>query len=235
MDLDAPARRTAADAELEALAERLVPLASAPRLKLLRFLTQPHYLEEIASHLGLTRQAARKHLDQLVEIGVLDRKSGVRETGAVTEYIVNPQALFLIYDEFEKLASLRRSEEPETLSRTVAEGGRRSPASPADGPCLTIVRGLDVGRRARLPREGGREWIAGRDPTVDFVLPYDPYASNRHAAIRLERGRYVLTDLRSTNGTFRNFEMLARGGEVEIAHGDLVGLGRTLLVFWDQR
>lgn len=228
---DLSARRAAEERELELLAERLVPLASPVRLRLLRFLTRPHYLEEIASYLGLTRQAARKHVDQLVEIGVLDRQSGTRETGPVTEYLVNPSALYLLYDEFEKLASLRRAEEPDVLSRTVAQPGARPLSAPAGGPCLTVVRGLNLGQRHRLP-PAAKEWTIGRDTTCAIAVPYDAYASNRHAEVRYEGGRYLLTDLRSTNGTLHNFVLLARGGEVELAHGDVVGVGKTVLLFW---
>ncbi len=226
-------KRALEDADLERLAGLLLPLSSPVRLRLLRFLTTPHYLEEVASHLKLTRQAARKHLDKLVAIGVLDRKPGTRDTGPVTEYVINPQALFLVYDEFEKLGSLRRDERSDVMLRTVAEPGVRSPAAGAAGPCMWIVRGLNIGLRAALPPKDGREWVIGRDVRCDLVVAHDPYASNRHAEIRRENGAYVLTDLRSTNGTKHNWALVARGGEVPLRHGDLVGVGKTLLLFWD--
>lgn len=229
------ARPAVEDKDVQRMAEWLAPLASPVRLKLLRFLTTPHYLEEVASHLKLTRQAARKHLDKLVAIGVLERKPGVRETGPVTEYLVNPQALFLMYDEFEKLASLRRTEDPDVLSRTMAEAGRRAASQTASGPSLHIVRGLNTGRRLALAPSAGSELVIGRDPQCGLPLVHDPYASNRHAEIRFEEGAFLLTDLRATNGTLHNWELLPRGGEVELHHGDLVGVGRTLLLFWDRR
>jgi DNA-binding transcriptional ArsR family regulator len=220
--------------DLERMASWLRPLASPIRLKLLRFLTRPHYLEEVASHLKLSRQAARKHLDKLVAIGVLERKSGVRDTGPVTEYVINPQALFLIYDEFEKLGSLRRNEPQDVMMRTLAEPGKRAAPDARAGPCFWIVRGLNTGQRVTLLKAGGREWLIGRDAPCDLVVQHDPYASNRHAEVRLEAGRYVLTDLRSTNGTTHNWAMLPRGGSVTLRHGDLVGVGKTLLLFWDE-
>jgi DNA-binding transcriptional ArsR family regulator len=220
------------DLDLERLAGWLGPLASPVRLRLLRFLTQPHYLEEVASHLKLTRQAARKHLDQLVAIGVLEKRSGTRETGPVTEYIINPQALFLIYDEFEKLGTLRRDEPREVLHRTMAEPGRRVAAQPAEGSCFWIVRGLNTGHRAMLQRRTDRRWVIGRDEECDLAVAHDPYASNRHAEVRWDGQRYLLADLRSTNGTHHNWTLLPRGGEVALRHGDLVGVGKTLLLFW---
>lgn len=230
-----PAIKAADEHELELLAERLVPLASPLRLRLLRYLTRPHYLEEIATYLSLTRQAARKHLEQLVEIGVLDRQPGVRSTGAVTEYVVNAQSLFLLYDEFEKLASLRRDDASDVLSRTVPRGLDAVALARREGPSLTIVRGLDYGRRVRMPAQPGAAWIIGREATCAIGLAYDAFASNRHAEIRFEDRAFRLRDLRSTNGTTHNWLAMPRGGEIALAHGDTIGVGKSLFLFWDPR
>lgn len=227
-------RKGAAELEhLERLANSLRPLASPVRLRLLRFLTNPHYLEEVASHLMLTRQAARKHLDQLGAIGVIEKRSGVRESGPVTEYVIHPQSIFLIYDEFEKLGSLRRENPPDVMTRTVAGPGQRFAPEPQPGPLLSIVRGFNVGQRFKLQAGTSKTWLIGRDERCDLHFDHDPYASNRHAEIRWEKGRFVLTDLRSTNGTTHNWALLPRGGEVELRHGDLVGIGKSLLLLWD--
>lgn len=225
------ARRLVEDQDIEKMASWLRPLASPVRLRLLRFLTRPHYLEEVASHLKVTRQAARKHLDKLVGIGVLEKRSGIRESGPVTEYLINPQALFLIYDEFEKLGSLRGDERQDVLHRTLAEPGKRVVAEPAQGPCFYIVRGLNTGQRLPLAARD-REWTVGRDTRCDFPIPHDPYASNRHAEVHWDGRQFVLTDLRSTNGTHHNWALLPRGGGVALRHGDVVGVGKTLLLFW---
>ncbi len=220
-----------AEAECERLAGLLAPLASPVRLKLLRFLTRPHYLEEIASHLVLTRQAARKHLDQLVRIGVVDKRPGTRDTGTVVEYRVAPRAIFLVYEEFEKLGSLD-PEGPDPFVRTMAEPSRRADPRLVPGPCFHVVRGFNTGRVLRIAR-GPKEWVIGRDELADFCIDHDPYASNRHAEVRWEPPGFVLADLHSTNGTTHNWVRLARGAEANLRHGDLVGVGRTLLLFWD--
>lgn len=231
---DAPEeRRFGEEVDQERMAAWLRPLGNPLRLRLLHYLTRPHYHEEVASHLGLSRNAAQSHLDKLVEIGVLDRRAGVRETGPVTEYVVNPQALFLIYTEFEKLGSLRAERDERGMLRTLPEPGRPAAVAAQAGPAFTVVGGLNRGQRFPLPQAPGREWVAGRDTQCDLVLAHDPYVSNRHAEVRLERGGYVLWDLRSTNGTEHNFASVPRGGSVALRHGDVVGVGKTLLVFWD--
>lgn len=219
--------------DLERIAALLGPLGSPLRLRLLRFLTRPHYLEEVGSHLKLTRQAARKHLDKLVAIGVLERRPGVRDTGPVTEYVLNPRALFLIYDEFEKLGSLHRQERDAHLVRTLHSDGGTPGASPPAGPSLTIVRGFQAGRRFALMPGRDRLAVLGRDPHCLVPLEHDPYASNKHAELRRDGARYILTDLRSTNGTTHNWATLPRGGEVALRHGDVVGVGKTLMLFWE--
>lgn len=213
------------------MAKWLRALGSPVRLEMLWYLTRPHYLEEIASHLKLTRQSARKHLDKLVAIGVLEKRGGMRDSGPVTEYLLNPQALFLLYDEFEKLGSLRSERRGPLLAPTMAEPGRRPLGGKDAGPCLYVVRGLHTGQR--FPLSQGREVNIGRDPRCDFVVDHDPFVSNRHAGVRWDHGRFVLADFRSMNGTMHNWGLLPRGLEVPLAHGDLVGVGRTILAFWN--
>lgn len=227
------ARQSADEFNLERLAAWLGPLASPVRLRLLRFLSRPHYLEEVASHLGISRQGARKHLDKLVEIGVLERRSGVRDTGPVTEYVLDPQALFIIYDEFEKLGSLRRDDDRDARARTLPGGGRAGNSAPA-GPCLTVVRGLNTGSRHALDKDNGREWTLGRDERCQVVVAHDAYASSRHAEVRCDGRSFVLADLGSTNGTLHNWKPLPSGAEVPLKHGDVVGIGKTLLLFWER-
>ncbi|HEX9816629.1 MAG TPA: helix-turn-helix domain-containing protein, partial [Candidatus Thermoplasmatota archaeon] len=59
-----------------ALATALKSLSHPKRLRLLRFATEPRTLEEIASHLKVARQSAKEHLDRLLEIGLLEPRSG---------------------------------------------------------------------------------------------------------------------------------------------------------------
>src|SRR5207247_10973759 len=47
----------------------------------------------------------------------------------------------------------------------------------------------------------GPSYVVGRDPESDIVIT-DARVSWRHAVLRLEDGRWVLTDDGSTNGTY---------------------------------
>lgn len=93
----APSLRTQRSVEpwplenLHAVSRLLQPLANPVRLRLLGFLRKPHYLEEVASHLRMSRQAARRHVNQLLEAGWVTRS--VREDAAIVEYVISLPAL----------------------------------------------------------------------------------------------------------------------------------------------
>jgi hypothetical protein len=148
------------------------------------------------------------------------------------EYVIQPEALFLLQDAFEKLGSLRpQAPMAQVLARTVPEDGDARSAARPRGPCLWVVRGIASGRRFPLAPARREGWVLGRDDRCDIKV-FDPYASNRHAEVALERDVFSLVDLRSTNGTLHNWARLPRGGSVPLVHGDFVGIGRTTLVFW---
>jgi S1-C subfamily serine protease len=69
--------------------------------------------------------------------------------------------------------------------------------------------------------------VIGRHGTCDmrFDADKDLDVSTRHAEIRGSEGRYVLHDMKSTNGTFVNGKQMARGGSVELKPGDRVRFG----------
>jgi pSer/pThr/pTyr-binding forkhead associated (FHA) protein len=66
----------------------------------------------------------------------------------------------------------------------------------------------------------------GAEDDNDLVVPDDGYVSRRHAAIRFEGGTLYLTDLQSSNGTWRN-EVRLGEGPVSLAPGDVLRFART--------
>ncbi len=221
------------DVDFDVLADHLKPLGNATRLRLLHMLTRPLYLEEIASKLGMSRQGARKHLDDLVDLGVLRKQFGRRDFGPVTEYVTNAQKIFLLQVEFEKLGGLKPPAEAEprpTLDRSAsATGARRSPPRPA--PRLAIVRGPSEGCAFELADQAARVWRIGRDKAAEIRLDHDPFLSNRHAEVRRDARGFVLADAFSRNGTTLNWRRLDRGATVALKPGDVIGVGKTSLVF----
>lgn len=214
--------------DFEALAESLDPLGNPTRLELLHYLTEPHYLEEIASFLSMSRQAAEKHVEKLHEIGAVEKQAGERETGPVREYVVDPQRLFDLSQEFSKLGDLERQDDQEALARTLQ--GREGSGSVPQHPSLVVVHGIEKGSGYPLapPDES---WTIGRDEERDIPLGYDPYVSNQHAEVRRDGDTYRVVDAFSTNGTLVNWEELEPGEERRLEPGDIIGVGKSLLVY----
>jgi pSer/pThr/pTyr-binding forkhead associated (FHA) protein len=69
--------------------------------------------------------------------------------------------------------------------------------------------------------------IIGRLAESDVVVA-DPGVSRRHAEVRKEDGRFVISDLGSTNGTLVNGASI---GERTLEEGDRISIGRTVLEF----
>lgn len=224
----------------DALSRSLNALAHPSRLALLRQLRTPKTLREIqlrsqaADEAGrsISRQAVREHLDRLIAIGVVHAREAHRDYGETTEYSLSHQALFAIAEEFRGLARLRPATEP--VSATV----ERRPGSPepagTDGPCLVLVKGLDEGRCFALPPPGSgrRQWTIGRRRGLEVSLDFDPFVSTENAVVVWEQGRYHVEDLPdSRNGTTLNFAVMSKGERRELKTSDVIGVGRSLLMF----
>lgn len=228
-DAPAPAPPHAVDVDLSALADALKALAYDKRLEALQFLTRPHYIEEIAEHLGIARQAAQKHVDLLVETGVLKKQIGHRASGPVTEFVIVAPRLFALSERFSRLGQLK-AEDGLGLVRTQVATRAAAPGRGERGPSLVLVHGMHPGSAFPLG-PGAGPFTIGRDEDRHVRLDYDPFVSNRHAEVAHRGGRHVLVDTFSTNGTFLNWARLERGGEVALEPGDVVGVGKSLLVF----
>lgn len=229
--------------EYEDIAELLDALSHPARIAVLAELRSPRLLSEIeVAHAPwdaeearvLARQTIQRHLGKLVDAGLVQSGPTEREFGETTQYIVDHQALFALAEEIRELARLTPEQEPSNPTETVDP----PTAGPEPGePCLLLVKGVPEGRRFPLPRGSGpREWVLGRRRDVEVALDFDPYVSTRNSAIRLEDGSFSIVDLpESRNGTRVNMEPLRAEQPRPLSHGDLVGVGRTILSFRDPR
>lgn len=222
----------------DALAEDFAALGNPHRLRLLRRLVQPLYSDEMAEMLGMSRQAARKHVDKLVERGFLRALHGRRPTGPVLEYQIVPPRLFALATVLSDLGGLQPSGGPlvKHVERTIAldrPGGLAGDGDSGDATRahLLVLDGPEAGKR--VPLLGSRRLTIGRDEDRDLRLTHDPYVSSRHAELQPGPLGYDLVDVYSANGTFVNFTRLPKGGRVCLRPGDALRVGRTFLVFQD--
>lgn len=218
--------------DFDLVAAHLKPLASQVRLRILDLLSEPRYLESIAQELGITRQAVRKHLDRLIELGVVIAQDAGPRAAHSKEFVLDRSRIFQLQAEFQRLGRLRTdglvSHDPTTVEGRTSSSAPRSIRSE---PRLVTVRGLDEGTVYRLALQPGRVWRLGRAPGSEVPVAYDPYASMTHAELRCHAGSFLLVDQYSRNGTTLNGRPLLRGGEAPIHPGDLIGIGKSLFVF----
>lgn len=232
--------------EYERLESYLKTLAYASRLELLAALRTPKTLDEIhltpgASQAGenpdrpISRQAVQNHLDKLheaglVRVGETDRK-GKR---AIHEYTLDQARLFAVCEELRKVSAL---EPTVALDPNATEGlpESRGAASWETGAKLVLVHGVHEGRAFALKpslTHPGRGWVIGRTADAAIALEYDPFVSLENAEVVQVGRQHRLLDLRSSrNGTFLNWRRLPVGGEATLRSGDVIGVGRSLLVF----
>ena len=93
-------------------------------------------------------------------------------------------------------------------------------------PSLFVIQGRNKGTRYDLAAFEGATSI-GRD-SVNSIQLQDNEVSRSHAEIRLVGETVVLSDLKSSNGTYLNNRKVERA---ELASGDQIQIGRTVLVF----
>jgi DNA-binding transcriptional ArsR family regulator len=210
----------------------LEALASGVRLSILRALRTPRTLTAIAvrgerADAGsvLARQSVRRHLDTLLDAGLVTRLDQEGDE----QYVVDHLRLFTLAEEVRDLARLRAVVEPDAQTQVVP---RAAPSS-ARGTRLVLVRGLDEGQTFRLDPEAGQVWRIGRRRGLEVCLDYDAAVSGLNAIVRATDAGDVLEDAAgSTNGTWHNFERLPPGKKARLRHGDVIGVGRSLLLYW---
>ncbi len=220
-------------------------LAYANRLDLLAMLREPHTLEEIRLEPGpakagerperpISRQAVAYHLQQLVEAGLI-RSAPTQREGKKTlnEFSVEQANLYALVEDFRRLSTLGATKK-QPLTETVGmEANALEPWNP--GAKIVLVHGVYEGKAYPLNQATAkppRGWVIGRRASSHVCLSYDPYVSNENAEVLQRRDGMHLLDLRSSrNGTFLNWERIKPGEEVPLAAGDIIGVGRSLLVY----
>jgi serine/threonine-protein kinase len=89
---------------------------------------------------------------------------------------------------------------------------------------LYVERGPLRGKELYL--EEGKVYTVGRDPGCALSFP-DALTSRQHFTVRVNKGRHLLRDLNSSNGTFVNGDVVGKTAELKL--GDQVEVGETLL------
>lgn len=235
--MDAGEGRSGVRTKPEELEGLLKALGNANRIRLLQALQTPKGYADLdlpptredahgRQDRAITRQALRRHLQELVDIGVVQQRPPGPDGQNL--FLVDHARIYGVVEQLRELATVRPAAELSTP--TIGLTGKVLPRG-AEGPRLVLVRGVHEGKP--FPLDGAkREWSIGRDRASEVCLDYDPFVSASHARIEQARGGFALMDLPiNKNGTELNWQTLPKGGRAKLLPGDVIGVGTTLLVF----
>ncbi len=221
------------------VADIMRALGNPVRISMLTILRQPRTLGEIQvtpvrqddgqrPERAMSRVSVRQHLEQLLEIGAVQQVRGTRDGRTVTLYQVNHRQLFALTEELRELGRLRP--EKDLIPDGTAPGSPEMP--PIKGPRLVLMNGAYEGKTFPLKAEGAQTWTIGRARNAAIALDYDPYLSLQNSEVRFVRGQFTLHDIATNrNGTRLNWEAVPRGSSLPLRSGDVLGVGRSQLLF----
>lgn len=231
-----PFELSAEDVDFDLLAVYLKALSNPGRLELLWRLRFPASSGDLtvaarrrdAMRPGrpMSRQALDLHLAQLERIRVVSRVPNPE--GGADRWATNVPQVFGLLEELRKLTAIPAAPAVD-VEETVASRGGALTAWPA-GPKLVLLSGPWEGKVFELHGKG--PWTIGRSRTREVALTYDPFVSAEHAALALEgKGAALKVAADARNPARINFVPLAPGATRELRHGDVVGVGRSLLLY----
>lgn len=232
--------------DYDSLAEFLKALSNPVRLELLDALRFPRMVGEIKvapqrlapgdnPDRPAARQTLQAHLDRLVAADLVREdlvKAGER---SLRRYAVNSQKLYVVTEELRRLSTHHAGRGSEEVSTHDASARAPQPAGRAKGSRLVLVHGVYEGKAFQLDAStadatGG--WTIGRKRGLPVSLDYDPYVSTENARVRRAGETFSIEDLPdSRNGTRVNWEPIPPGVAHALEPGDVIGVGRTLMVF----
>jgi hypothetical protein len=197
-----------------------------------RVLSSQLYRHQITER-PLSRQAIMKHLRQLLQIGVIVRKAGIRGNRTVTQYVIVPEGIETI---FRSLNNLQNYDLVITLQPNLNRVSGDFEKYLRSFHRLRILNGPDAGRVFRLRKASiriGRIDARNRDaydPEHDIVLSEHYQAVSRvskpHASLKAQDDVWYLEHLGGVNGTFLDSQRLRLHDPVPLSDRCRINLAR---------
>lgn len=222
--------------DYERLSTYLKALAHPARLEILSRLRVPSGAADLAirprrkdadlsAERPMSRQAILEHIEVLEGVGVVGRLPEAE--GA--RFVTSAQHVFALLEELRRLTTIEPAARVD-VDATMA-GGEAKAASWHQGPKLVLASGPWEGRV--FPLEGAGPWSMGRSRTRDVALTYDPFASAENATLTRDGARFTVAPEPGARSPVRvNFRAIT--GTQALQPGDLVGVGRSVLVFQER-
>jgi hypothetical protein len=197
-----------------------------------RVLSSQLYRQQITER-PLSRQAIMKHLRQLLQIGVIRRKAGIRDNRTVTQYVIVPEGIETI---LQSLNTLQNYELVITLQPSLTRISSDFETYLRSFHRLRILNGPDAGRIFRLRKDSIRigridsHNIAAYDPEHDIVLSQHYQAVSRvskpHASLTFHDNAWYLEHQGGVNGTFLESQPLRPHEPIKLPDRCRINLAR---------
>ena len=223
------------------LSEYLDVLSSSVRLKILKLIEkEPKDIRTISSDIKTSYENTKKHLDKLLNIGVVRKEIGLgRETvkgiHPVWKYSLVPGGLEAVLRNLGIFSNVTF----ELSDRVATVKGRISEEFIRRVPMIKVLGGPDDGKVFPIKKESvriGRVDLRKQDkydPENDIVLSGEYRAVTRvskpHARLTLEGGEWYLEDCESKGGTYLNDKKLDKYRKTKLNDSDMIGLSKGLL------
>lgn len=161
------------------------------------------------------------------------RTAAVQAEGrTANRYAVVPQKLYEFTEDIRRLSTIYAGRG--VSAEVTGTLGDAAEVPEMTGPRLVLVHGVYEGKAWALTEATGHDsaWLVGRAKGLTVSLDYDPFVSLENAAVTRVADRFEVSDLpQSKNGTAVNWVPLSKGGSRVLRSGDLIGVGRSLLLF----
>lgn len=230
--------------DYDRLSRYLKVLAEPSRLLLLHKLQLPHAVSDIAlrpSRVSASQSADRivsrrnveSHLARLDEVGLVHTRDVRRDGRPAKEYLVNHGRLFVVIEELRRLSLIQPPPglDGDDTQHPDLTGLTRPSTHPIPvGPTFIVVGGPLEGRSFSLHGDG--PWTIGRSEGNAVSLPYDPFVSGSNSEVHRAGDEFLIRAREGArNGTRVNWRVVDPGTEAPLVSGDIIGIGRSSLVF----
>jgi len=225
---------------LQELSEYLEVLSNPVRLKILKVIEkQPKEISEIASTIETSYANTKKHIDQLVQIGLVKKEAGFgRETAKgihpVWKFSLVDGGLEMLIRNMGVFSSVNIPMGYGEIHTRIEPVRRAILQESGEGvPALHLVEGRLAGETFLLRKD--RICIGRLDPDFpgharegDIVLPVEYVAVTRitrpHAILSRAGREWFIEDRGSSSGTYVNSELIAPGSRTGLKNGDIIDL-----------
>ncbi|WP_048148904.1 FHA domain-containing protein [Methanolacinia paynteri] len=225
---------------LEELLEYLQAISNPVRLEIITFIERgPRSVREIANHINSNYDNTKKHIDRLLNAGIIKKEPGIgKETsrGALPvwkyslmyggiESIIRNLNSFSNLDL--KIISDKAMEAIEILNENLS-----GPAGKE--PYLQVLGGDDdkkifpvISPLTKIGRTTGKYF---EEDKCSVILSGSYLSVTRisgiHAEIQKNGTQYIFSDPGSTNGSYINYKLVIKGESIILSDGDIIDLGR---------